>query len=105
MPHVPGSEHLLSIFFEFGPAKKDGPVEVGDVLDWGIALGIEWKPWHTRLFVRLSRDYCVAQFEATKFYAPPPWPGIAKVWDYVRAKETGRRAEEMLKQRVPKAER
>lgn len=91
MPHVPGADYLLGYFFEFGPAKKDGPVEVGDVLDWGRALGIEWAPWHIRLFVRLSRDYCAAQYKATKYDAAPPWPGAVKMWRWVRNEKAERR--------------
>jgi len=90
----------MSHFFEMGPATKDGPLEMRDVLKWGEALGVEWKPWQSRLLVRLSREYCVAQQEATKFDAPPPWPGAVKMWGWVRAQQLDIRARAMMKQEI-----
>lgn len=106
MPHVPGGEYLLAYFFEFGPATKDGPVDLLAVESWGRALGVEWKPWQARLFVRLSRDYCIAQQEAVKYNAAPPWPGAVKMWRWVRSTKAERRLdrdERMLDQRNKEA--
>lgn len=86
-PHVPGSDYLLKWFFEFGPCGKDGPVTVPEVLKWGDALGIEWKPWQTRLFVRLSREYVAEQYRARDVRAAPPWPDAAPMWRWVQSQK------------------
>lgn len=100
-PEVEGGEYLLSALFEFGPATKDGPAEVDKIEAWGRALAIKWKPWQLRLLVRLSRDYCVAQHEATKFDAPCPWPEGEKMWQWVIGQRNAARTKEILKQEIP----
>lgn len=82
-PGATGGEDLLAYFFEFGPATADGPVTICDILKWGEALGIEWQPWQSRLFLRLSRDYCAAQQEGKAENALPPWPPAVKMWRWV----------------------
>lgn len=84
MPEVVAGAHLLEYFFEFGPATKDGPVTAGEVREWGTLLGVEWEPWEARLFLRLSREYCTMQHEASKRHCPPPWPPAVKMWQWVQ---------------------
>lgn len=102
MPYIPGGDYLLAYFFEFGPATKDGAVEPPDVESWARILGIEWKPWQARLFVRLSREYVAEQHRAKGYHAEPPWPGAVSMWRWVRAQQTEHRAKETLKQELPK---
>lgn len=93
MPHIPGGDYLLAYFFEMGPATKDGPLSMLEVRQWaGPLTGFDdWPHWQARLFVRLSRDYCAAQYEATKYNAAPPWPGAVKMWRWVRNEKAERR--------------
>ena len=102
MPDTEESNYLLSIFFEFGPVTKDGPVTAGDVLDWAKVMGVRFKPWQARMFIQLSRAYCGAQHESTNFHAPPPWPGAEKMWQWVRAQQIEQRTKAVLDQEIPK---
>jgi hypothetical protein len=101
MPDASGGEDLLGYFFEFGPSLPDGPVSARDVLSWGEALGIEWQPWQTRLFVRLSREYCAAQHEARPESALPPWPPAVKMWRWVENQKRERALDEWERDAKP----
>lgn len=108
MPDVPAGQYLLNWFFEFGPVGKDGPVTPGDVKDWGEVLGIRWKPWQARLFVRLSREYATEQHRASGYDALPPWDGAVKMWQWVRNQLAEReldRQEQMLDRENRRKER
>lgn len=108
MPDTSESNYLLNIFFEFGPATKDGPVDPLQVEAWGRALGVTFKPWQTRLFVQLSRAYCAAQFESTKHDAPCPWPEVEKMWHWARnqkAEQSLDREEKRLARKAAKLEK
>lgn len=94
MPDSSGGDDLLGYFFEFGPTKAEGPAEIGDVLDWARALGIEWQPWQSRLFVRLSREYVAAQHAARPENALPPWPAAVNMWRWVRNQKAERRLDQ-----------
>lgn len=83
MPDATGGEDLLGYFFEFGPSGTDGPVAIGEILKWGGALGIKWQPWQSRLFLRLSREYCAQQHAARPESALPPWPPAVNMWRWV----------------------
>ena len=99
---MPGADFLISILFEFGPTGKDGAVTPLEVESWARALGVEhFDPWITRLFVRLSRDYCGEQHRASKRDAQPPWTEAVKMWRWVQ----NQKAEKSLDREEDRARR
>jgi len=84
LPQVPGADQIIGILFEFGPTGKEGAVIPLEVESWARALGVEFDPWMTRLFIRLSREYCGEQHRASKRDAEPPWPEALKMWRWVQ---------------------
>lgn len=108
MPEVPGGAALLAHFFEMGPAGVEGPLSMREVRSWAEPLtGYEdWPGWQSRLFVRLSREYCAEQHRARDYYALPPWPPAVKMWQWVRAELAERqmdRDKEAIEQRMKEA--
>lgn len=97
MPPLEFGQYLVDYLFEFGPVKKDGPIEGPDLVAWQQLLGIEWQPWQSRLLVRLSRAYLAETYAATKRDAKPPWPGAARQWKIVQQKMAERRVDAFLR--------
>jgi len=95
---------MLEWFFEFGPMTKDGALEPKDVNEWARALGIRWKPWQTRMFIRMSREYVSEQHGASEYNRPPPWDGAVKMWQWVRH-EQAERALDRDEQRLERDQR
>lgn len=80
MPEFEYAGHLVEYLFEFGPVKADGPLEPVDILAIQQVLAVKFKPWESRLLIRLSRAYKAEMYGATKRNAPPPWPEAMPQW-------------------------
>lgn len=99
MPPPPDGFYLIEYLFEFGPVKKGGSQELesGDLVHWEHLLGIEWKPYESRLLLRMSKAYFGEMNSATKRDAPPPWGIFAKPWKWVQQQKGERRLNAFLR--------
>lgn len=80
MPEFEYAGHLVEYLFEFGPVKADGPLEAENILAIQKVLGVKFKPWESRLLIRLSRGYKAEMHAATKRNAPPPCMEAMPQW-------------------------
>lgn len=84
VPPIEWGQHLVDLLWEFGPVKKEWPLEDVNILAIQQVLGVQFQPWESRLLLRLSREYYGEMNAATKRDAPPPWPDAAPQWQQVR---------------------
>lgn len=84
MPPVEWGQYLLDYLWEFGPTKKDGPLEPNDLIGWEHLLGVEWEPFESRLLIQLSKTYLSESHSASKREAPCPWPEFEPAWRWAR---------------------
>ena len=106
-PYEWGGE-ILDYFWEIGPTKKDGPIEVQDLVAWEHLEGIEWQPYESRLLLKLSRAYLGESHAATKREAPCPWPEFESRWRWARNQKAEKaldREEKRLARKAAKQEK
>lgn len=97
MPDLDWGAYLLDYLFEFGPVKADDALDPPFILAMQEVLGVKFKPWESRLLIRLSREYKAEMHAATRRDAPPPYEPAAKQWRYVQDKDSIRNLNSFLK--------
>lgn len=105
MPPAEWGRDLLDYLWEIGPAKKEGPIEAGDLVHWEHLLGVEWQPYQSRLLIKLSRAYLAESFAAAKQDAPCPWVEFEARWKYARNYKAERALDREEKRLMRKAEK